>query len=198
VSIGGVLSVSIDNYSRLANDCGITQNTVKEWLSILEASYIIFQLQPHFENFRKRLTKSSKLYFYDVGLAAYLLGMTNPFHIQNSPMRGELFENFIVSEFLKNRYNHVKDNNLYFFRDHVGNEVDLILDVGGGKLISVEIKAGSTISNEYLKGLQFYQALSGEKNKKSILIYAGDQSMQYNHIDIYSYFDLDKLFKNLR
>lgn len=186
----------LTNYSRLANDCGITQNTVKEWLSMLEASYIIFQLQPHFENFRKRLTKSSKLYFYDVGLAAYLLGITDTSHIQSSPMRGELFENFVITEFLKNRYNQVKDNNLYFFRDHVGNEVDLILD-DGAELISVEIKAGKTIASDYFKGLDYYQHLSGSKNKKRIIIYAGEQSMRYKDIDVYSYFDLGRLFNEL-
>ncbi|HEX4045905.1 MAG TPA: ATP-binding protein [Gammaproteobacteria bacterium] len=186
----------LTNYSRLANDCGITQNTVKEWLSILEASYILFQLQPHFENYRKRLTKSSKLYFYDVGLAAYLLNITDPIHVQNSPMRGELFENFIVSEFLKNRYNHVKDNNLYFFRDHVGNEVDLILDYGS-TLVSIEIKAGSTISNDYFKGIHYYQQLSGEKNIKKMVVYAGKQSIRHKDIDVYSYSDLEKLFAEL-
>ena len=186
----------LTNYSRLANDCGITQNTVKEWLSILEASYIIFQLQPHFENFRKRLTKSSKLYFYDIGLAAYLLGMTNPSYVQSNPLHGELFENFIVSEFLKNRYNHVKNNNLYFFRDHVGNEVDLILDYGS-ELISVEIKAGSTISSDYFKGLHYYHQLSGIKNKKKIVIYAGNESLRYHDIDIYSCFNIEKLFEEL-
>lgn len=186
----------LTNYSRLANDCGITQNTVKEWLSILEASYIVFQLQPHFENFRKRLTKSSKLYFYDVGLVAYLLGITDPSHIQSSPMRGELFENFVVSEFLKNRYNHVKDNNLYFFRDHVGNEVDLILDYGA-TLVSVEIKAGKTISNDYFKGINYYHQLCGTKNKKRIVIYAGEQSMRYKEVDVYSYVGLAKLFNEL-
>jgi uncharacterized protein len=183
----------LTNYSRLANDCGVTQNTVKEWLSILEASYIIFQLQPHFENFRKRLTKSTKLYFYDVGLAAYLLGITSPMHIQNHPLRGELFENFVITEFLKNRYNHVKNNNLYFFRDHIGNEVDLILDYGA-ELITVEIKAGSTIANDYFKGLHYYHKLSEEKNKRKIIIYAGNQSMQYQDVEVYSYFDLQKIF----
>ena len=186
----------LTNYSRLANDCGITQNTVKEWLSILEASYIIFQLQPHFENFRKRLTKSPKLYFYDVGLAAYLLGINDSSHIQCHPLRGELFENFIVSEFLKNRYNHVKNNNLYFFRDHVGNEIDLVLD-DGSELISVEIKAGSTLTSNYFKGLHYYHQLSGIKNKKRILIFTGKESARYHDIDVYSYFDLERLFKKL-
>ena len=162
-------------------------------VSILEASYIIFQLQPHFVNFKKRLTKSSKLYFYDVGLAAYLLGITDPGHVQSHPMRGELFENFIISEFLKNRFNHVKDNNLYFFRDHVGNEIDLLLDYGAS-YISVEIKAGSTISKDYFKGLEYYHKLSQEKNKKKIIIYGGSQTLRYQDIDVYSYLDLASLF----
>lgn len=169
---------------------------MKEWLSLLEASYIIFQLQPHFENYRKRLIKSPKLYFYDVGLAAYLLGMTDPSHVQTSPLRGELFENFIICEFLKNRFNHVKNNNLYFFRDHVGNEVDLLLDYGN-QMVSVEIKAGSTISKDYFKGLHSYHQLSGEKNSKRILIYAGNESMQYHDVTIYPYYKLEKVFSDL-
>ena len=181
------------NYSSLANDCGVTQNTVKEWLSILEASYILFQIQPHFENFRKRLTKSSKLYFYDVGLASYLLNISNPMHIGNHPLRGELFENFIISEFLKNRYNQVKNNNLYFFRDHVGNEVDLILDYGQN-LVSVEIKAGATLSGDYFKGIHYYQKLSTTKNKKKIIIYGGLDSFVRDDIHIFSCFDLESVF----
>jgi predicted AAA+ superfamily ATPase len=186
----------LTNYSRIANDCGITQNTVKEWLSILEASYIIFQVQPHFENFRKRLTKSSKLYFYDVGLAAYLLGITDPAHIKASPLRGELFENFIVCEFIKNRFNHVKNNNLYFFRDHVGNEVDIILDYGS-TLVSIEIKSGSTISGDYFKGLQLYHQLAGDKNSRRIVIYSGEQAVRYHDVDIIPYHQLPHLFAEL-
>lgn len=186
----------LTNYSSLANDCGVTQNTVKEWLSILESSYIIFQVQPHFENYRKRLTKSSKLYFYDVGLAAYLLGITDPAHIQISPLRGELFENFIVCEFLKNRFNHVKNNNLYFFRDHIGNEVDLILDYGM-QVVSVEIKSGSTLSSDYIKGLTYYHQLSGNKNHQQIIVYAGDQQLCYRGIDVYPYYQLPMLFNQL-
>jgi predicted AAA+ superfamily ATPase len=186
----------LTNYSNLANSCGITQNTVKEWLSILEASYIIFQVRPHFENYQKRLTKSSKLYFYDVGLAAYLLGISDAAHVKISPLRGELFENFIVCEFLKNRFNHVKDNNLYFFRDHVGNEVDLILDYGD-QLISVEIKSGGTISSDYFKGLEYYHRLAGNKNQKRILVYSGDQKVTYRQADVYPYWSLPELFDGI-
>lgn len=184
------------NYSKLANDCGVNQNTIKSWLSVLEASAILFQLPPHFKNFRKRLTKSTKLYFYDTGLAAYLLGISNKDQITNHPLKGELFENFIVTEFIKNRFNYVHESNLYFFRDHVGNEVDLILDYGND-LISVEIKSSKTFSHNYTKGLKQYHDLSQEQNTKQIIIYAGENSYLYNDIFVYSYKDLDKIFHEI-
>lgn len=181
------------NYTTLANDCGIDQKTVKAWLSVLEASFIVFQVQPHYQHFRKRLTKSSKLYFYDVGLAAYLLGISNPEHIVTHPLKGLLFENFIVTECIKNRFNHVKDSNIYFFRDHVGNEIDIILDYGN-ELYSIEIKSSETIHSDFFKGLYFYQKLSGDKNTKRLLVYAGNESYETNGIKIYAYKDLEKLF----
>lgn len=186
----------LTNFSRLANDCGISQNTVKSWLSLLQASYIIFFVQPHFENFRKRLTKSPKLYFHDVGLAAYLLDINKAEHIKQHPLRGALFENLIVSEFLKNRYNHVKKSNLYFFRDHVGNEVDLILDYGH-ELVSVEIKSGASFHSEYFSGLNYYQKLAGTKNTRRILIYSGETVTSGSETSIYSYKDLAGLFSKL-
>lgn len=181
------------NYTTIANDCGIDQKTVKSWLSVLEASYILFQVQPHYEHFRKRLTKSSKLFFYDVGLAAYLLGISNAEHMQTHPLKGLLFENFIVTELVKNRFNHIKDSNIYFFRDHVGNEVDVILDYGN-TLLSVEIKSAETIHADFFKGLYFYQNLAGNKNTKRFLIYAGKESYEMHGIKIYSYHDLDQFF----
>lgn len=181
------------NYTTIANDCGIDQKTVKSWLSVLEASYIIFQVQPHFQNFRKRLTKSSKLYFYDVGLASYLLNISNPEHLTSHPSKGLLFENFIVCEFLKNRFNNAKENNIYFFRDHAGNEVDMILDYGDS-LYSVEIKSSETIHSDFFKGLNFYHHFAKNKNTKRFVIYAGKESYETQGIKIYSYYDLEKLF----
>ncbi len=185
------------NYSRFANDCGVDQKTIKSWLSILKASYIICEIQPHFKNFRKRLTKLSKLYFYDVGLAAYLLGITNADQINHHPMKGALFENFIVIEFIKNRYNNVQDNNVYFFRDHIGNEIDMILDYGS-KVVSAEIKSSQTITSAAFKGLQFYQNLSTSYNTESYLIYAGDKSYKRQEINIFSYKELNQLFLELQ
>lgn len=184
------------NYTTIANDCGIDQKTVKSWLSVLEASYILFQVQPHYEHFRKRLTKSSKLFFYDVGLAAYLLGITNAEHMKTHPLKGLLFENFIVTELVKNRFNHVKDSNVYFFRDHAGNEVDVILDYGN-TLLSIEIKSAETIHPDFFKGLNFYQNLAGSKNTKRFLIYAGKESYERQGINIYSYHDLDQFFSDI-
>jgi predicted AAA+ superfamily ATPase len=184
------------NYSQIANDVGVAQNTIKSWLSILQASYIIFILPPHFSNFRKRMTKSAKLYFYDVGLASYLLGIENPGHVASHPLKGQLFENFIISEFLKNRYNNIKEKNLYFYRDHIGNEVDLILDYGN-KLISVEIKSGKTVNNDYFKGLKFYQSLASKLNASSYVVYGGDTSYLTHEIPVYSYKNFHQLFKKL-
>ncbi len=182
------------NFSSIGNDCGIDQKTVQSWLSILQASYILYLLPPHFQNFQKRLTKSRKLYFYDVGLASYLLGITSHEQVDTHPARGHLFENFVVTEFLKNRYNHVLDNNLYFFRDHVGHEVDLLLD-NGPELTSVEIKSGATINSDYFKGLNYYQKISGERNLHRYLIYAGAMRQKRHGIEVYPYDQLSELFE---
>lgn len=186
----------IINYTRISNECGVDLKTIKSWLSVLKASYLVFELEPHFENFRKRLIKMPKLYFYDVGLAAYLLGMKSPEQTVQNPLKGALFENFIMAEFIKNRFNHIQDSNLYFFRDNVGNEVDLILDYGN-QLVSVEIKSAETISGSYLKSLKFYQKLCGDRNSKHIIVYGGDVSRKQQDVDIYSYKDLSKLFNDL-
>ena len=164
------------NLSHLSNECGIAVNTVKSWLSVLEASYIIFLLRPHHKNFRKRLIKSPKLYFIDVGLAAYLLDIQDETHVKNHPLRGYLFETFIVAEILKKRFNNIKTHNLYYFRDNVGNEVDVLMDMGS-EVIPIEIKSGQTMNDEFLKGLNYYRSLNPSV-KQSWLIYGGDKYYQ--------------------
>ena len=184
------------NYARFSNECGVDSKTIQAWLSVLKASYLVYDVQPHFENFRKRLIKTPKLYFYDIGLVSYLLGMQSPEQTVQHPLKGALFENFVVSEFVKNRFNHVKDSNLYFYRDNVGNEVDLVLDYGG-QLITVEIKSSETISSSYFKALKYYQKLCGDRNTRRIVVYAGDVSRKQRDVDIYSYKDLPLLFAEL-
>lgn len=161
------------NLSHLSNECGVAVNTVKSWLSVLEASYIVFLLKPHHKNFKKRLIKSPKLYFVDVGLAAFLLDIQDESHLKNHPLRGALFETFVVTEMLKERFNHVQTNNMYYFRDNVGNEIDVLMDKGS-EVIPVEIKSGQTVADEFFKGLNYYQKLNPSA-KQSWLVYGGDK-----------------------
>ena len=135
----------IINRSQLANDIGVESKTIDSWLSILSASYIIFLLYPYFKNFRKRIVKRPKLYFCDVGLAAFLLGIKDESHVTSHPLKGALFENLVIIEKLKQKLNKAEEPSLYYFRDNVGNEVDLLEDMGN-KIISYEIKAGQTLN----------------------------------------------------
>lgn len=176
----------IMNLSSLANDCGISHNTAKSWLGVLEASYIIFFVRPHHANFGKRLIKSPKLYFTDCGLASYLLDIQNARHIAQHPLKGALFENFAVAELLKARTNQGKNSNIYFFRDNIGNEIDVLLE-NGLSMKPVEIKLGSTINEDYFKGLRYYQRLNKKNTEKPALIYGGTQDQHRQAADVLSY-----------
>jgi len=162
------------NLSSLASDCGITHNTARSWISVLEASYVVHLLQPHHENFNKRLTKTPKLYFYDTGLAAWLLGIQEPAQLALHPLRGELFETWVLSELLKARFNRALSSNLYFWRDRSGLEVDVLLDQGL-ELVPVEIKSGQTVASDFFKSLERWQKLAGTKGGRPWLVYGGDR-----------------------
>lgn len=181
------------NLSSLANDCGITHNTAKAWLSILEASYIIFLLLPHHNNFNKRLVKTPKIYFFDTGLAAWLAGIQDIEHISIHPMRPALFETLIVSDLLKSRFNMGKPSNLYFWRDNTGNEIDLIID-NGIRLMPVEIKSGQTVTPDYMQGLNRWQAIAGTFSEKPKLVYGGKEGYVRSGIEILSWRGLPKLY----
>ncbi|MCD6586734.1 MAG: ATP-binding protein [Desulfobacteraceae bacterium] len=174
------------NYSSLATECGITHNTVKAWLSVLEASYIVFLLRPHHANFKKRLVKMPKLYFYDVGLVSWLLGIRNPEQIITHPLRGEIFETFIISELVKSRFNQGERADLFFWRDSNGNEIDVIFDQGG-KLMLLEIKSGKTLTKESTVGLKKWLSLTKNESIAPTLIYGGDESYKYGDIQITSW-----------
>ena len=169
------------NYSSLAQDAGITHNTAKAWLSVLETSFITFQLQPYYKNFNKRLVKSAKLYFYDTGLATWLLNIDEENQLQSHFAIGGLFENLIISEYLKNRFNQGLRPKGYFWRDQQQKEVDLILDVNSP--IGIEIKAGKTISSDYFSNLLY---LSGIVDTKPALkvIYGGDSFQDRSGIQV--------------
>ena len=163
------------NLTALASDCGIAVNTARSWISILEGSYIIFLLQPHFRNFSKRIVKMPKIYFYDVGLAASLLKVDNPGQLSSHYMIGSLFENMIICEIMKKRYNQGLQSNIYFWRDSKGQEIDCIIEKSQ-MLIPVEIKSGRTFNVDYFTGLKYWNKLSGTKPKNTYIIYGGDKN----------------------
>jgi uncharacterized protein len=180
------------NLSSLANDVGISNNTVRSWLSILEMSFIIFLLQPYHNNFNKRLIKNSKLYFYDVGLVSYLLGIDNIKQIDTHYLKGSLFENYVISEILKYYYNLTKEPRCYFWRDKTGHEIDCLIE--SIDLMAIEIKAGSTISDHFFSNLDFFNKISSNSSKNSFVIYTGNTSQTRAKGSVLSWKEIGKLF----
>jgi predicted AAA+ superfamily ATPase len=162
------------NTQSLGADVGVSHTTVRQWLSLLEASYVVFLLYPYHGNLAKRLIKSPKLYFHDVGLAAYLLGIENAKQMTTHPLRGNLFENCVVIEALKHRYNTGRTNNLYFYRDSAGHEVDLIYMIAQHP-VPIEIKAGQTVVQDFFKGLSHFENVLGSLPHGGVLVYGADK-----------------------
>ena len=185
------------NLSSLATDCGITHNTAKAWLSLLETSYIIFFLQPHHKNFKKRLVKMPKIYFYDTGLAAYLADIEDKQHLLHHPLRGALFETLVISELVKIRFNMGEKPNLYFWRDKNGHEIDCLVDRSSQPLL-LEIKSGKTVSEDFFNNLEYYQRISGMNSDHSYIIYGGDQKQIRQSGKAISWSNLDFIFDQLK
>ncbi|MDE6237988.1 MAG: ATP-binding protein [Muribaculaceae bacterium] len=164
------------NMTSLANETGITSTTAEGWLSVLEASYICYRLEPNFNNFSKRVIKSPKLYFYDTGLACSLLGLTSEEQILSFYMRGALFENLVINQFIKDAYNQGHNPDLTFWRDSQGNEIDLIKTVAT-EMTGYEIKSSQTLNFEFFKGLDKWGKLSSTPTDRLNVIYAGDKSL---------------------
>ncbi|MCB1118513.1 MAG: ATP-binding protein [Chlamydiia bacterium] len=181
-------------YSSLGNDLGVSVHTVKHWLGVLEASYIVFRLKPYFENFGKRIVKSPKLFFTDVGLASYLLDIEQMSQVTRDPLRGNLFENLVILELVKYRYNCGLEPNLYFYRDSRQNEVDVIIK-SGNELIPVEIKSAKTFNTDFLKGLRYFRKLVPERTTRGYVIYAGDQEQMVDGFQLLNYRNVTKIFK---
>jgi predicted AAA+ superfamily ATPase len=171
------------NLTSLAQDAGIAQSTARAWMSVLEASYIVFLLQPHHHNLGKRIVKMPKLYFFDSGLAASLMGIQTPAQLSIHPLRGPLFETLIVAEFLKARLNTGFSSNLFFWRDNVGLEVDLLLDEPEG-LRPIEIKSSATVSDDIFKGLRKWLTVAGDAARQPRLVCAAPTSYQRGGIDV--------------
>lgn len=174
------------NFSSLAQDAGISHTTAREWLSILETSYIVFMLQPYYQNLNKRLMKMPKIYFYDTGLACSLLGLEKKEQLHTHYTRGALFENLVILEALKGRLNKSLLPQLYFWRDRTGHEVDLIGE-WGGTLHSFEIKSSDTFQESYIKNMKYFLSLYKEHMKTPVngyLLYNGDQQGEYSNIKL--------------
>lgn len=165
------------NLSSLATECGITHNTAKSWISVLEASYLVFLLRPHHANFNKRLVKMPKLYFYDAGLVSWLLGIRAPEQIETHPLRGNIFETFIIAELIKSQFNRGQRPAFSFWRDSNGNEIDLLVEQGI-RLMPIEVKSGQTLTRDSFVGLEKWCALAGEKAVRPALVYGGSEAYE--------------------
>jgi len=180
------------NVSRLATETGVDQKTARSWLGVLESSFIIYRLAPHHKNFRKRLVKMPKLYFYDTGLAARIIGIEDENQLATHPLRGALFENWVVTELLKALANRGKKDCLSFWRSHTGHEVDIVAELAG-KLLPIEVKAGATLVGEWFDSLQWWLEQAQSEAGQPFLVYGGDQRMQRNGTEVIPWKALNEL-----
>lgn len=179
------------NLNALANGCGISQPTAKAWLSALENSYVVFLLYPYHENFSKRIVKTPKLYFYDTGLLCHLLKIVNAEQLLSQSIKGALFENMMITEYVKRMYHRDDIQDIWFWRDSAGHEVDLLI----GKHLSldlIEFKATHTIMSDLFKGLTFFEVASGKNNLSKTLVYAGTESQKRSTVDVIPWIDFGK------
>ena len=179
------------NLTSLGADCGVSAVTAREWISVLEASYLVVRLMPHHTNFGKRLVKTPKLYFLDVGLMAWLLGIRDVQSLSTHAARGALFETWVVSERFKQKYNAGQAADLYFWRDSAGHEVDLLEETTSG-LLATEIKSGATFAPDWLDGLRKWSHVAGDKAGVPTLIFGGDASFEREQCHVLSWRDMDR------
>ncbi len=187
----------IINLTSLANDAGISVNTVKSWLSILEAGFVIFLLQPYYRNFNKRIIKAPKLYFYDTGIVCSLLRIHRAEDVRNHYLFGALFENLVISEILKIFHHSGAPVSLFFLRESNGREIDCIIEKGHNDLIAIEIKGGETYSSEYIKNINSFNRDLRLSNFKKAVVYTGIEKFETNEIKIIpwkNFLEYDELF----
>ena len=177
------------NIANLSSETGVSVPTLRSWISILESSYIMYQLPPFFKNFNKRLVKSPKLYFYDTGLASFLLGIRNEKTLLESEFKGALFENMIITEYVKQNYHNNLYHDFYYWRDSNGHEVDLLVS-NDTAYDAIEIKSTKTILPKQFAGLDFLANIGGDAIRRKILVYGGDSSQKRTHYQIWAWSDI--------
>lgn len=171
------------NASHISNEIGIDVKTVQQWLSILTTSYIAFTLPPYYRNIGKRIVKAHKLYFYETGLVSHLLGIGSPEQLATHPLRGALFENMVVAEFHKRRFNQGRTPQLYYYRDNTQKEVDLIEELGFDQLCAYEIKSAKRTSTQFGAGVNYFRKLYGERVVAGTVLYDGEEHTQSHDIN---------------
>jgi len=174
------------NLSAISEECGISHNTVKEWISILEASFIIHRIRPYHKNYNKRIVKNPKIYFTDTGLVCNLLGIRKRDEIDYHFLKGNIFETFVLNEFIKYNFNYGEKLQLYYWRDNHQKEIDLIVDFGT-EHYGVEIKSGKTFQEKYFDGLKYWKKLSGDASASLFLIYGGEDNAVRNKMNVVSW-----------
>ncbi|HRG39808.1 MAG TPA: ATP-binding protein [Saprospiraceae bacterium] len=182
------------NIASLSSETGVSVPTLRSWISILESSYIMYQLPPFFKNFNKRLVKSPKLYFYDTGLASFLLGIRNEKTLLESEFKGALFENMIITEYVKQNYHNNLYHDFYYWRDSNGHEVDLLVS-NDTAYDAIEIKSTKTILPKQFAGLDFLANIGGDAIRRKILVYGGDSSQKRTHYQIWAWSDIKLEFE---
>ena len=180
------------NLQSLGNEAGVSHTTAREWMTLLEASYILFQLPPWHANISKRLIKTPKIYFWDVGLAAYLLGLEEEKQVSRDPLRGSLFENLVIAEMFKHCYHHGHRPRLSFYRDSSGNEVDLVVE-RGHELAALEIKSGQTVARDYLQGLNRFAKAANDRIQGGAVVYGGSKGQARSDWEVWPFHKLDRL-----
>ena len=180
------------NMSGIGQELGVNYKTVRSWISILEASFIAFTLSPHHRNYSKRVVKQPKLYFYDTGLLCALLGIHSADQIANHYLRGQIYESFVISEYVKRRYHAGLRSNAFFWRDSSGHEIDLLLE-DGLECRAVEIKSGETLHENLFRGLRFFRELSSLPQDSLYLVYGGDRSQPRRDGQVLGWRDIDRL-----
>jgi predicted AAA+ superfamily ATPase len=186
----------IANLASLSNDVGVSATTVRNWLSVLKASYVIFELPPFFENIRKRIVRSSKIFFTDTGLAAFLIGIHTREQAFRDPLRGNLYENLIIAEIVKSALNKGIRPEIYFFRDSHGNEVDLLIREEG-TLTPVEIKSAETSSLDFIKGLERFRALKIKKVAAGSVLYNGEKQFNIRDVRVFNPLSVEDIWETL-
>ncbi|GHV36787.1 ATPase [Synergistales bacterium] len=176
------------NLSSMGAEAGVSHNTAKAWLSVLQASFIVFLLQPFHKNYKKRLIKSPKLYFYDTGLVARLLGITNPEQLALHPLKGGIFESFVVSEIMKNFHNNARSPGCFFWRDSSGHEVDMVIE-DRMRVFPVEVKSGKTIASDFFNSLRRWRDMAApyENDASGTLLYGGDENYTREGFNVVSW-----------